>query len=179
MSCEPLAKSGRLFRLMCERNSRVLASAILHAPVATFSGVPTTAGARSRFECTPIIPYRWSPPAAGAARILVQGQLDAGRAIQEHAPELITVSWLTTRSTGAELATRAVRSKQLVDEINVLERARDDELWQVRASVILDDKGDGCVVEQAARHGWVVDIIRGGLTSGSEVRDHSPGTTLD
>lgn len=82
----------------------------------------------------------------------MQGQLDAGRAIQEHAPELITVSWLTTRSTGAELATRAIRSKQLVDEINMLKRARDDELWQVRASVILDDKGDGRVVEQAARH---------------------------
>lgn len=66
-----------------------------------------------------------------------------------------------------------------MDEIDMLERARDDELWQVRASVILDDKGDGCVVEQAARHGWVIDIIRGGLTPGSEVRDYSPGTTLD
>lgn len=137
---------------MWERNLRALASAIPGAPVATFPRVPTTTGARSRCECTPIILYRWSPPAAGAARIWVQGQLDAGRAIQQHAPELITVSWLATRSSGAELATRAIWSKQLVDEIDMLKRARDDELWQVRASVILDDKGDGRVVEQAARH---------------------------
>lgn len=133
---------------MRARNSRVLASVILGLPVAR---VPSTTGARSRCHCTSFIPRRRSLPAAGpapvSAEIRVQGQLDAGRAIQQHAPQLTTVSWLATRSSGAELAARAIWGEKLVDKVDMLERARDDELWQVWASVVLDDKGDGRVVE--------------------------------
>ncbi|KAK7702361.1 hypothetical protein SLS64_009653 [Diaporthe eres] len=82
----------------------------------------------------------------------VQGQLDARYAIQQHAPQLSTVSWLATCSSGAELAARAIWGEELVNEVDMLERAGDDELWQVWASVVLDDKGDGRIVEQAARH---------------------------
>lgn len=143
---------------MQEQNLRVLASVILDDPIVTptTAPVPAPAGARSRCGRPSAILCRRSLPAAGAtsvsAHMRMQSQLDAWRAIQQHAPQLITVSWLAARSAGAELAARAIRGKQLVDEIDVLEGARDDKLGQVGAGVVLDDERDGRVVEQAPRH---------------------------
>lgn len=95
----------------------------------------------------------------------VQGQFYARRAIQQHAPQLITTARLAACAPGGQLAARAIRGEQLVDEMNVLEGARDDKLGQVRSGVVLDHERDGRVMEQAARHWGVVHIIRDELAS--------------
>lgn len=165
-------------------NSRMLTFADLGVRVVSSSSVQATAGAGPRCINTSMITRRRPLlSAAGTAgtssRVSVQCQLDTGRAIQQHAPQLITGARLTTRSPGTKLAARTIGRKQLMDQVDMLKRARDDELGQVGAGVVLHHKRNGGVVEEAARHRRVVDIVEGGATAGTRIRDDGPGTALD
>jgi hypothetical protein len=105
------------------------------------------------------------PADTTSTRVSVQCQLDARRAIKEHAPKLIPAARLTARPPGTEQAARAIRCEQLIHKIDVLKRAGNYKLGQVGACVVPDHEGDGRVVEEAARHRRVVDIVEGGLAA--------------